>query len=104
MTETEKIAMLKQMTEETDDGILSTYMLLAKNVVLNKAFPFGKYPNEFPERYQTIQIEIAAYMLNKRGAEGEITHSENGVSRSYEDGDIPSSLLRRIIPNAEVLL
>jgi hypothetical protein len=42
-------------------------------------------------------------MLNKRGAEGEITHTENGVSRQYEDGDIPPSLLRRIVPMAGVL-
>lgn len=50
------------------------------------------------------QVEIAAYMLNKRGAEGETAHSENGVSRSYEDGDIPATLLRRITPMAGVLL
>ena len=49
------------------------------------------------------QVEVAAYLLNKRGAEGETAHSENGISRSYEDGDVPSSLLRDIVPYAGVV-
>ena len=60
-------------------------------------------PLEVPPKYELVHIEIAAYMLNKRGAEGEVTHSENGVSRTYEDGDIPPTLLRRITPVAGVV-
>ena len=48
--------------------------------------------------------DIDVALLNKRGAEGETAHSENGVSRSYEDGDIPPTLLRRILPMAGVIL
>lgn len=54
-------------------------------------------------KYDAVHVEIAAYMINKRGAEGEVSHSENGVSRTYEDGDIPPSLLRAITPVAGVL-
>ena len=103
MTDAEKITMLMQMTDETDSDVLSTYLLLAKDVVLQKAYPFGDYPEEFPSRYDAIHVEVAAYMLNKRGAEGETVHLENGVSRHWEDGSIPPSLLRRIVPNAGVL-
>ena len=103
MTDTEKFTMLKQMTDETDEGVLSTYLRLAKNVVLQHAFPFGNYPDEFPALYHAVHVEIAAYMLNKRGAEGETVHLENGVSRHYEDGFIPPSLLRRIVPYVGVL-
>lgn len=103
MTDEEKLAMLTSMTGETDEAVLSTYLTLSKNVVIAHAYPYGDGTEEVPAKYDTVQVEIAAYMLNKRGAEGETAHSENGVSRSYEDGDIPPTLLRRIIPLAGVI-
>lgn len=103
MTDEEKLTMLKSMTEETDNDVLSTYLTLAKGVVLSRAYPYTE-EDTVPAKYDTVQVEIAAYMLNKRGAEGETAHSENGVSRSYEDGDIPPTLLRRILPMAGVIL
>lgn len=103
MTDSEKIAMVKTMTDEKDDGILSVYLTLAKDTVLKRAYPFGDYPEDFPEMYDILQCKISAYLLNKRGAEGETMHNENGVSRSYENGDIPPSLLREIIPMVGVV-
>ena len=103
MTDEEKLTMLKSMTEETDNDVLSTYLTLAKGVVLSRAYP-NTQEDTVPAKYDTVHVEIAAYMLNKRGAEGETAHSENGVSRSYEDGDIPPTLLRRILPMAGVIL
>jgi hypothetical protein len=103
MTNEEKLTMLKSMTEETDNEVLSTYLTLAKGVVLSRAYPYSE-EDTVPTKYDTVHVEIAAYMLNKRGAEGETAHSENGVSRSYEDGDIPPTLLRRILPMAGVIL
>lgn len=104
MTDAEKLTMLKSMTGETDNDVLSTYLTLSKGVVVSKAYPYGKGTEEVPAPYHTTQVEIAAYLLNKRGAEGETAHSENGVSRSYEDGDIPPTLLRRITPMAGVMV
>lgn len=104
MTDEEKLTMLKSMTEETDNDVLSTYLTLAKGVVLSRAYPYTEEEDKVPAKYDTVHVEIAAYMLNKRGAEGETAHSENGVSRSYEDGDIPPTLLRRILPMAGVIL
>lgn len=103
MTDNEKLKMLESITGETEEAVLSTYLTLAKGVVLRKAYPFGDGTETVPTKYETVQVEIAAYMLNKRGAEGESAHSENGVTRYYEDGDIPPTLLRRILPVGEVL-
>lgn len=103
MTDTEKLKMLESMTGETEQAVLSTYLTLAEGVVLRKAYPFGDGTEEMPAKYDRTQVEIAAYMLNKRGAEGESAHSENGVTRYYENGDIPPTLLRRILPVGEVL-
>jgi hypothetical protein len=103
MLETEKIEMVKSMTGETSDGVVSAYLKIAGNKICRKAFPFDPTVTEVPEQYSLLQVEIAVYLLNKRGAEGEAAHSENGISRTYENGDVPPSMLRQIVPMCGVL-
>ena len=102
MTNDEKLVILKRITGETDDEVLSTYLSLAAGVVLTHAYPYGGV-EEVPAQYDNVQIDIAAYMLNKRGAEGQTSHSENGISRSYENADIPSSMLKVVTPHVGVI-
>ena len=103
MTDTEKLTMLKAMTGEKDESVLSTYLSIAGNKVLKRAYPFDSTVTVVPDRYAYNQVEIAAYLVNKRGAEGETAHSENGISCSYEDGDVPPTLLREIVPCASLI-
>lgn len=103
MTEAEKLTMLKALSGETDEEVLSTYLSIAGNKVLKRAYPFDSTVTVVPDRYAYNQVEIAAYLVNKRGAEGETAHSENGISRSYEDGDVPPTLLREIVPCASLI-
>ena len=103
MTDTEKLTLLKAMTGEKDESVLSTYLSIAGNKVLKRAYPFDSTVTVVPDRYAYNQVEIAAYLVNKRGAEGETAHSENGISRSYEDGDVPPTLLREIVPCASLI-
>ena len=102
MTDSEKLQMLKSMTGEPNDDVLSTYLRIAESIVVHRAYPFQETA-EMPAKYDIVQVEIAAYKWGRRGAEGETAHRENGISRSYEDGDLPASLLRRIIPCAGVV-
>lgn len=103
MTDAEKLSMLKTMTGETDEAMLSVYLSIAANKVCRRAYPFDDTVTAVPHRYDFNQVGIAAYLVNKRGAEGETAHSENGISRSYEDGDVPPTLLREIVPFASVI-
>lgn len=99
MTDAEKLAKLRLMLDEgddTSDAIANAYLEAAEKAVINIAFPYGDGTEVMPEKYEYEQIEIAAYMLNKRGAEGEIAHTEGGTSRTFETGDIPISLRARI--------
>lgn len=98
MLEAEKIAMVQALSGEKDENTVSAYLAVAGNKICRKAYPFDPAVVEVPEQYGYTQVEIAVYLLNKRGAEGETTHSENGVSRNYEDGDVPASLLRQVVP------
>lgn len=103
MTDAEKLQMVKSMTGETDEGTLSTYLSIAGSKICRKAYPFAETEMNVPPKYEYTQVEIAVYLLNKRGAEGETSHSENGISRAYENADIPASLMREIVPMASTI-
>lgn len=103
MTESQKLERLKVLSGETDESVLSTFLDLAGERILRRAYPFRSDIRDVPIKYHSTQIDIALYLLNKRGAEGETAHSENGISRSYEDGDVPPSLLREVVPCAALV-
>lgn len=104
MTDVEKTNALRAMIGDSDsDDVLSTYLLMAGQKILNRAFPYDPTVTEVPVQYHTLQCEIAAYMLNKRGAEGQTSHSENGISRSYENADVPASMLKGVTPHVGVI-
>lgn len=101
MNATEKLAMLKVLVDiegDMQDSALTVYLTLAGKKIISKAFPYDSTQTEVPPRYDFLQCEIAAYLWNKRGAEGETSHSENGINRSYENAEIPSSMLKEIVP------
>lgn len=109
MTEVEKLSLLRVMVgqpntdEEWTDDVLISYLKIAGEKIINRAYPYDDTVTEVPRRYGVLQCEIAQYLLNKRGAEGQTAHSENGVNRTYENGDVPESLMREVIPHVEVL-
>lgn len=103
MTEIEKISMVRVLTGEADTDMISAYLVIAGKKVCNRAYPFNPTVMAVPNQYALIQVQIAVYLLNKRGAEGQTSHSENGISRAYEDGDVPPTLLRDIVPCAAVI-
>lgn len=106
MDNEEKLATLKELLDIDNvfkDGLLSVYLLLAGEKILQRAYPFDSSKTEVPDRYALLQCQIAEFMYNKRGAEGQTYHSESGINRTYESADIPKSLLRGIVPFVEVL-
>lgn len=101
MTDQDKLSILKKMLDSGDttpDEIANTYLDAAEQAVINLAYPFGDGSEVMPEKYDYEQIQIAVYFLNKRGAEGEIEHTEGGTSRTFETADIPVHLRCRITP------
>ena len=107
MSENEKLEMIRNMTGETDTAVCSTYLMLAAAKISRRLYPFGLPDNvciaDVPAEYAMNQIDIAVYLLNKRGAEGQVSHSENGISRTYGDADVPESMLRGIVPYVGVV-
>ena len=101
MTEQKKIQMLRAMASSEEDGeILSVYLELAAAKILTRMYPFTEdvAGMDVPDRYVPMQLNVACYLMNKRGAEGEVLHIENGVHRSYGDADVPDSMLKEVVP------
>ncbi len=109
MTEVEKLSLLRVMvgepadSENWSDDILISYLKIAGDKIINRAYPYDETVTEVPRRYGVLQCDIAKYLLNKRGADGETAHSENGISRTYASADVPESLLSEVIPCVGVL-
>lgn len=105
MENSDKIKCVQALTEETEESVISTFLEMAKATILNRLYPYETDEDAriWLTKYDMLQCKIATYMLNKRGAEGEISHSENGISRTYTSADIPNALLNEITPFAKVL-
>jgi len=105
MNELEQLKTLLKidLNDESEDDLLLMLLTLSAQRILEKAYPYDDSITEVPERYKTKQVEIAVYLYNKQGAEGQIAHSENNVSRTYESADIPEGLLRGITPYVGVI-
>ena len=101
MTQLERLKI--RITENVTDVELEDILESAKAVILSRRFPFGEQPAEIEDRYKDLQIRIAVEMYNKQGAEGETSHSENGISRSYSSASVSEELLREITPKAGVV-
>lgn len=56
----------------------------------------------FEKKYTSLIVKLALSSITKYGAEGEKAHSENGITRTYDNAsEYPESLLSRIIPLAK---
>jgi hypothetical protein len=106
MTDGTMITLVKNMSGETSDDVVSAYLDMSADAIINRAFPFATESEResltVPVRYQMLQCEIAVYLLNKRGAEGQTSHNENGINRGYENGGIPDSMLKQVVPFCRV--
>lgn len=91
-------------TGETNKRILLDCMESAKSAIMARRYPYGSWPEELESRYLDLQFRIAMDLYNKIGAEGEISHSENGISRSFESSWISKQLLAEVTPYVGVPL
>ena len=101
-----KTALVQTLVENDAEATASTiavYLDLAQNAMLERLFPYNasKTASDIPERYDTIQCELAARYFLRRGGQGEINHEENGVNRQYGTVD-DEDILKRLTAYAKV--
>lgn len=83
---------------------IAVYLELAKAKMLQRRFPFVEDLEnyELPEKYDVLHAEYALRLYARRGGEGEVGHTENGITRSYSSVN-DEDILSQITPLAKVL-
>lgn len=89
-----QLGMANPAINGTDYKLLTAILDSAENAILAKRYPFGTL-GTLEARYYDLQIRLAVVMYNKRGAEGEKSHNENGINRTYESVE---ELLKEVVP------
>ena len=99
-----QLEILKAWLPDVPEALLQAALDRAKLGILELRFPFGyDETQDLEAQYKGLQVDWAIELISKMGAEGETAHSENGVSRSYESGDVSNSLKRRVVPMGKVV-
>ena len=105
MTDNEKVMAVQTLVgdEQATSDIITLYLAVARDAILNRLYPHGIPDTEMlvPTRYEYTQCKLAARYFLRRGAEGEITHSENGIARTYASAD-DADILNEVLPYAKV--
>lgn len=86
-----------------EEGQLTLLLRFSGNKILNHTYPYDNTITDVPTRYHDLQVRIAAELYAKLGAEGQTTHSENGISRAWDSADIARGLLNEITPYVGVV-
>jgi len=106
MTELEKISYVKVLLgdsyEDISDDVISAYLRKAKNTILNRRYIVIPENACVPKKYEITQCELASRYIKRQDIEGEISHNENGVIRSFESIN-DEDLLSQILPVAVIL-
>lgn len=96
----DNLARLKLRTNEPDEAILEDCLESAKAAIMARRYPFQEWPEELEDRYLDLQFRMAMDIYAKIGAEGQTSHSENGINRAWESSWISEQLLSEVIPLA----
>lgn len=86
MTQLERF---KLLTGEPDEALCELLLSDAADAVCDF---IGR--DSVPERLISVQVQLAVIAYNKRGAEGESSRSEGGISQSFDA--LPPDMLKRL--------
>lgn len=92
MTQLEKLKLLLGSPSVSDE-VLQFYLDNASDIICEFRNTDG-----VETAYLTAQLKMAIEMYSKRGAEGQVGHTENEIERVYEASDLSPSLLAQITP------
>lgn len=90
-------------TGETDRELLDELLAEATDIYMDHRFPHGDRPAEVEDRYAGLVLLMAIDLYYKIGAEGQMSHSENGISRTYSSGWVSKDLVSQIVPYCGVV-
>lgn len=102
------IERLKVRIPEATEAELEDILMSAEDVILSRCFVSPSRTSEENKASALMEhnekvLNSAVVIYNMRGIEGQSSHSENGIGRSYEDCAGMKSILAQIIPRGDVV-
>ncbi len=100
MTQLEKVR-LKLGNDFVDiaDDVITMELEMAADMINDIRNYIPTAPGDVEPQYRTTQVLMTVEAITKYGAEGEYSHSDNGVTRMYDNASSYSNAtLRKIIP------
>ena len=110
MTLQEKIEIVQTLLsdEKATDSLVTILLNRAGNAIRGRMYPFAMPKDEngddvtfeVPEKYEYLQCDLAVRYFSRMGGEGESSHSENGIARSYDstnDEDLLMEIMQVVV-------
>lgn len=106
MTNAEKLAMLKSILvmDDSEDERLTVYLSASEKEILAWRYSYSENtPTSVPAEYEMTQIFAVVAGYSQSGAENQLSHSENGISRSFKYEDMVAYIRSHVIPIVRVM-
>lgn len=107
MTNSEKLGMtatLLGVTCEADMTLLEVYLTAAQREILAWRYSYSaNMPDAVPPEYEMTQVYAVIAGYSHAGAEGQLSHSENGISRTFRHEDMVKYIRANVIPQVGVI-
>lgn len=105
MTTEEKVTMAQTLIgdDSATTELVTVYLEDAKSAILRRRYPFGipETVTEVGPLYEMLQVKLAVRYFLRRGGEGEGSHNENGINRTYGSVN-DEDLLMEVVQVAKV--
>lgn len=93
----------RRLQIDTSDNSLDDYLndLLeeANLITLNEYYGSNQVTetSKLPYRFKYIPLDVAVFLFNKTGVEGQTGHTEQGINRQYGTSGVPTELFASMV-------
>ena len=104
MNTTEKLSMVKTLlgienTDTQEDSLIQVYLAAAEKEIISWRYSLSsKVVDTVPAEYEMTQIFAVVAGYSQSGAESQLSHSENGISRTFSYPDMIHYIRKNVLP------
>lgn len=99
-----KIKLQLEIDDTSLDNYLNQLLDQSKLIVLNEYYGANEVDESsvIPYRYRYIVLDVAAFLFNKTGVEGQTGHTEQGINRQYGTSGVPAEFFANMSRKVKV--
>lgn len=100
----EMVTALLGVTGSKNEELLEVYLNAAAKEIIAWRYSYSSQKvDEVPPEYEMTQVYAVVAGYSQSGAEGQLSHSENGISRMFKHEDMVKYIRSNVIPLAGVM-